>query len=41
MLIVYFHIECPTNGYGANNKDTELEKQGGTTLICKTSALVV
>ena len=26
MLIVYFHIECPTNGYGANNKDTELEK---------------
>ena len=26
MLIVYFHIECPTNGYGVYNKDTELEK---------------
>lgn len=38
MLIVYFHIECPTNGYGAINKDTELEKQG---VICKTGALVV
>lgn len=38
MLIVYFHIECLTNGYGANNKDTELEKQG---VICKTGALVV
>ena len=38
MLIVYFHIECPTNGYGATNKDTELEKQG---VICKTGALVV
>ena len=38
MLIVYFHIECPTTGYGANNKDTELEKQG---VICKTGALVV
>ena len=37
MLIVYFHIECPTNGYGANNKDTELEKQG---VNCKTSASV-
>lgn len=38
MLIVYFHIECPTNSYGANNKDTELEKQG---VICKTGALLV
>jgi len=38
MLILYLHIECPTNGYGANNKDTELEKQG---VICKTGALVV